>query len=191
MEVTAGLDGWRKGWVAVELVGSRFGRAFTTSRLSQAVTQLGSARVIGVDMPIGFPSRGVRRADLAARDTVGPRRNSVFFMPPRSVIEATTYAAARTLATSAWDRGLSAQTYALRSKILEIADLSRSDHRLIEVHPEVSFAFSPVSPSLTRKEPGMDNASGSSCWNRPGFAFPISSTTEAVYRRTICSTRPS
>jgi len=53
--------------------------------------------------------------------------------PPREALLAPTYADARRLLPS-----LSAQSYALRRKILEV-DAALTD-RIFEVHPEVSFA---------------------------------------------------
>ncbi len=124
--------------MAVELIDGSFRRAFTTERLRAALSRLQSAQVIGIDIPIGFPSAGIRPADLAAREVVGPRRHSVFLVPPRRVIRADNYTEARELAKSVWGRGLPAQTYALRDKILE-ADELQAEGGLIEVHPEVSF----------------------------------------------------
>jgi predicted RNase H-like nuclease len=139
MRFTAGLDGWKEGWVAVEFGDGRFRRAFACPTLAESLGKLTESTVVGIDMPIGFPTRDVRRADLAARTMVGPRRSSVFMVPPRAVFAAPTYAAARARAIKVWGRGLSAQTYSLRSKIFEVEEHCQSDGRLIEVHPEVSY----------------------------------------------------
>jgi predicted RNase H-like nuclease len=139
MVTVAGLDGWKGGWVVVSLGNGRFRDAFVADSLAAAVPRLAGAASIGIDMPIGFPSHGVRRADLDARSFVGPRRNSVFIVPPRHVIECPDYSTARREAKSSWDRGLTAQTYALRDKMLELNSLVESEPRFIEVHPEVSF----------------------------------------------------
>lgn len=64
---------------------------------------------------------------------VGRRRGSVFPTPPRVALAAATYAEARTLFPS-----LSAQSFSLRTKILEVE--SCLEDRVFEVHPEVSFA---------------------------------------------------
>jgi predicted RNase H-like nuclease len=97
------------------------------------------ARVIAVDIPIGIPAEGVRPADVAARRFVGPRAASVFTTPIRSVLEAPTYAEARRVALELTGKSISAQTYALRRRILEVDDYAPEDDRIIEVHPEVSF----------------------------------------------------
>ena len=139
MRIVGGLDGWKQGWIAVELGDGRFRQAFASPTLAEALARLGQCTVVGIDMPIGFPSGDVRPADVAARTMVGARRSSVFLVPPRTVIAAPTYAAARARAVRVWGRGLSAQTYALRNKILEVEEQGKSDGRLIEVHPEVSY----------------------------------------------------
>lgn len=139
MVTVVGMDGWRGGWVVVSLGGGRFRDAFIADSLAAAMPRLAGAACIGIDMPIGFPSHGARRADLDARSFVGPRRNSVFIVPPRHIIECPDYSTARREAKSSWDRGLTAQTYALRDKMLELAGMVDEDPRFIEVHPEVSF----------------------------------------------------
>jgi predicted RNase H-like nuclease len=55
---------------------------------------LPDAAILGNDIPIGLPESGRREADLAARPRLGARRNSVFFTPPRAVIEVATHAEA-------------------------------------------------------------------------------------------------
>jgi predicted RNase H-like nuclease len=95
--------------------------------------------VIGVDIPIGMPDEGVRPADAAARRFVGPRSSSVFSTPVRPVLQAPTYAEARRVATELTGRSVSAQTYALARRILEVDAYAGEDERVIEVHPEVSF----------------------------------------------------
>ncbi len=79
-------------------------------------------------------------ADTEASAFVGPRRSSVFWTPPRAVIEAETYEDARQLAKERFGFGVSSQAYrGLRKKILEVDAVVGNDDRLIEVHPEVSF----------------------------------------------------
>jgi predicted RNase H-like nuclease len=107
--------------------------------MSEVIASTPDAGVVGVDIPIGFPTQGRRQADVAARELLGRRRSSVFLVPPRAVIEAPTYEEARETALRVWDQGVSAQSYALRAKILEVNELGQFDTEIIEVHPEVSF----------------------------------------------------
>lgn len=139
MTVVAGIDGYRRGWVAIVLTDGRFEAAFAMPDLAALVARLGHAWSITVDIPIGLPERGPRTADIEARRFVGPRRSSVFPTLPRAVWEAPDLAAARALNRQLSGRSVSAQTYALRGKVLEADAVARSDPRLREAHPEVSF----------------------------------------------------
>ncbi len=109
--------------------------------IEQLVDGLGSLHTVGIDMPIGLPESGRRRADQLARDLVGPRRSSVFYAPVRSAVTAATFRDANDESMRTVGHGLSQQAYALRSKILEVEQWRRIvDLDVREVHPEVSFA---------------------------------------------------
>lgn len=100
------------------------------------------AEVIGIDMPIGFSTTGPRASEVAARTFLAARRSSVFLTPQRDVLEATPYAAATALAVQLTGRGISRQSYGLAAKIFEVEGWLREARcrRVVEVHPEVSFA---------------------------------------------------
>ncbi len=98
MRVT-GVDACRHGWVAVRLdvpgpAADRPGSAGAGRIQVAAVRAHASlagalerdgATVVGIDMPLGLLESGWREADRAARGLLGPRRSSVFAIPPRSV----------------------------------------------------------------------------------------------------------
>ncbi len=135
-----GVDGFSRGWVAVLSDGGAFAGAETFPSIGPLVQWSGDAVVIGIDIPIGLPDAGVRAADSLARRRVGgARSSSVFPCPPRVVLEAPDYTTARRIAQDTWGRGVSAQSYALRHRTLEVDALLGDDARLFEVHPEVSF----------------------------------------------------
>lgn len=139
--LAAGADVWEGRWVIVVLDDGRFDSAFVAASIAEAVDHLPEARTIGVDMPIGLPAAGGRRTcDELARQFVGPRRSSVFWTPCAEVLETRSYAAARALAAANGWRGIAAQAYALKTQILAVQHVARRDDRLVEVHPEVSFA---------------------------------------------------
>jgi len=131
--VAAGIDACRGGWVAVVLEAGQFADARFAATFMELLSVVEDAEAVGVDIPIGLPSQGVRAAEAAARAFVGPRRNSVFPTPPRATLMAATYADARQVLPS-----LSAQSFALRKRILEVE--ACLEDRVFEVHPEVSFA---------------------------------------------------
>jgi len=135
--VVAGVDLARGGWAVVVLEEKRVVESFRCERFSEAL--LVDAGVIAVDIPIGIPDGGVRAADVAARRFVGPRASSVFATPVRPVLEAPSYPEARHVALELTGKSISAQSYALRRRILEVDDHAHEDERVIEVHPEVSF----------------------------------------------------
>jgi predicted RNase H-like nuclease len=137
--IVAGVDGYPRGWVAVILRDGRFDAALVAPELGGLVARLPSAVVIAVDVPIGLPDDGPRQADTEAAAFVGPRRSSVFPTLPRRVWEAPDIVSARRLSIELSGRSFSAQTFALRARVLEADVVARTDPRIREVHPEVSF----------------------------------------------------
>jgi len=100
------------------------------------------AAVVAVDIPIGLPEGPQRRAaDLEAKARLGAQRSSVFLVPPRVVLEATTQTDATRLSRAAGSVGVSIQTFHILDKVAEVDDLLRRspDPRVIEVHPELSL----------------------------------------------------
>ena len=143
MQVT-GVDACRRGWVAVSLSGlGGAGFRVETVRVHQTlagVLDRDEAAVVGVDMPLGLLGSGWREADRAARGLLGPRRSSVFAIPPRAVWEQASYQAASQCCRELTGQGLSIQAWGLRARLLE-ADRYRDScpHPLYEVHPELAF----------------------------------------------------
>jgi predicted RNase H-like nuclease len=92
------------------------------------------AACVAVDMPIGLPAGpGGRASDREAKRRLGWASARVFPAPTSASLEKATYAAARLVQPS-----LSAQSYALRRKILE-AEEARHAGPVIETHPELAF----------------------------------------------------
>jgi len=133
----AGVDGCAAGWVAVVLVDGRFAEAQLRPRFAALVED--AATVIGVDIPLGCCTVP-RAADVAARQLLGGRRASVFDPPPPDVLDAPDLATANRLARARHGRGVSAQAWSLRAKMLDVAPCWQAEpSRIVEVHPEVSF----------------------------------------------------
>jgi predicted RNase H-like nuclease len=161
MRVT-GVDACRRGWVAVSLDGS----GAAAIRVHETLTGLlgpemdtDPAVVTGIDMPLGLLESGWREADLAARGLLGPRRSSVFAIPPRAVWEQASYLAAGQRCRELTGQGFSLQAWGLRAKLLE-ADQYRETcgHPLYEVHPELAFSAMAGAPLAHSKhtEAGRD-----------------------------------
>jgi predicted RNase H-like nuclease len=135
-----GVDWYKAGWVAVVLGRRETPEVTVGADLATLIAGVDGAACVGVDMPIGLPET-MRDADRLARERVGPRRSSVFMTPPRAVLEAASYAEANEIAQRLLDgRKISQQAWALRHNIRAVAAVAERDERVIEVHPEVSFA---------------------------------------------------
>lgn len=145
----AGVDLARGALAVVVLEENRVVDAFRCESFADAL--LVDAEIVAVDLPIGIPESGPREADRAARRFVGPRASSVFPTPIRPVLEAESYAEARAVATNLTGKSVSAQTYRLRARILELDKYALDDERVIEVHPEVSFRELAHRPLLSKK----------------------------------------
>jgi predicted RNase H-like nuclease len=148
--LVAGVDGFRKGWVAVALDPSGDVQVSTHPSFSEVLSS--QARVIAVDIPIDPAGLGVRQADAGARAFVGgSRASSVFPTPPREALEARTFAEANEIARTITGKGISQQAFSLARKILEVHTLAEVDERVIEMHPEVSFRELAGEPVLESK----------------------------------------
>jgi predicted RNase H-like nuclease len=138
MRVT-GVDACRGGWVAVSLTDGAVSEVRTGASLELVIS--GRLDAAGIDMPLGLLDSGWREADLQARRQLGPRRSSVFAIPPRAVWMQDDYAAANRLCRELTGKGFSVQAWNLRPKLLEANEFrAASGYRLFEVHPELAFA---------------------------------------------------
>lgn len=140
MSTVLGVDGWKNGWVGIELRDGRFVGAHVDQTLRELTAVAPGAVVIGVDIPLGLLDAEVRASDRAAQRRLGARSSSLFVMPPRPVFDAPDHAAATAAAKALTGSGISIQTWGLRRKFLE-AEALHEEARLPlhEVHPELSF----------------------------------------------------
>jgi predicted RNase H-like nuclease len=110
-----GIDGCRSGWIAVAL-GDDGVAAHHLRHISEVGDASPEAELIAIDIPIGLPEGGQRHADVAARQFLGRRRNSVFLAPIRSAAEALSHAEATATSRRMIGSGISQQAFALRRK---------------------------------------------------------------------------
>ena len=146
--VVIGVDGWRDGWVAVTLDDGAGVSVTAHPTFAGVLGCAADAAVIGVDIPIGLPAQPDRPADVAARQALSPHSSRVFPTFPRHVLDAPTHAEA--IRRCGDGPKISSQAFALRAKILEV-DAHRSDGRIHEVHPELSFAAIGGSPLPSKR----------------------------------------
>lgn len=154
-----GVDACPAGWVGVVIDPQRRVSVFVApdiAGLVDLVRERYDVPVVAVDIPIGLPDAGGRQADAEARRALVGKASSVFSTPVRAAVEAATYEEARAanLAATGGRTSVSAQAYALREKVLQVDAWvrGRPGTRVIEVHPEVSFARMAGAPLLARKK---------------------------------------
>ena len=118
-DAVVGVDACTKGWVGIRSAADRVRGLFapTIGELETAAREFGEIAVMAVDMPIGLPDAGARKADGMARRFVGPRSSSVFPTPVRAAVELDVYALAAQAHRTRADTGLTKQSFALWAKI--------------------------------------------------------------------------
>ena len=134
-----GVDGWRGRWVGALLTG-RSVELLVLEDVTAALAVPG-VDLIAIDMPIGLSETGRRRCDDVARRRLGRAGSSVFAAPLRQVLEATDYADACRISTSASGKALSLQAWNLVTAIRQLDDAlgDPPSERVVEVHPELAF----------------------------------------------------
>ena len=129
--------------------------------------------VVGIDMPLGLLETGWREADRAARGLLGPRRSSVFAIPPRAVWAEASYQAANLRCRELTGQGFSAQAWGLRAKLLEANQYRETcGHRLYEVHPELAFGALAGVPLAASKHTGAGRDLRRELLVRAGIEIP-------------------
>ena len=180
MRVT-GVDACRRGWVAVSLAAPEGPEGagplrVETVRVHETLAGVldgHGSRVIGIDMPLGLTESGWREADRVARGLLGPRRSSVFAIPPRAVWEQASYQAASQRCRELTGQGLSIQAWGLRARLLE-ADRFRAScgFPLYEVHPELAFCVLAGAPLAHGKHTAAGREQRRELLSRAGIALP-------------------
>ena len=148
------------------------------------------ARVIAVDMPIGFPPQSGRLAEREARARLGARQSSVFSVPARAAVMCTDYRAAcdANLLNSDPPKKVAKQIFHIFPKMREIDALLTPalQSRVYEVHPELAFwAMNGETPlALPKKVKGRPHPPGLAL--RRGLleaaGFPLATLPPASYR---------
>ena len=134
-----GLDGFRKGWVAVSLDGDQTDIGFHSDIAEALSTRFDRA---AIDIPIGMSDDGIRDCDLLARERLRPHTSRVFTGARRWLWE--TFKDPDKANREALRRGqkrVSRQLWHLGPKIMQVDAFVRSNRslRIIETHPELVF----------------------------------------------------
>lgn len=139
-----GVDGCRRGWLAVKL--SRHGAAECS--IFPDMSALWSAwrqpSLILVDIPIGLPEAANDRiCDKVALQVLGLRRASVFPVPCRAAVYAADYDAALKINEQKTGKRIFRAAWNLIPRIRQVDEILLSDYRargvVREAHPEVLF----------------------------------------------------
>jgi predicted RNase H-like nuclease len=151
-----GVDACRAGWIGIVLDGGepRPYVAPTIRELAERAAADGPLQVVAIDIPIGLADTGRRRADQLAREALGRRWPSLFITPVRESVHAGDFPAALAANRRLAGEGISRQAFALRAKILDVEDWLRGispPARVVEAHPELSFAELAGAPLAVRK----------------------------------------
>ena len=136
--IALGLDGYSRGWVAVQIDGARR-ELRVLGHISELLTM--SFDRAGIDMPIGLPERGLRDCDLEARRMLRPHASRVFTGARRGLWDHASHAAANQALKRRGEAGVSVQLWNLGPKIREIDEsiTPRLQLRIREAHPELVF----------------------------------------------------
>jgi predicted RNase H-like nuclease len=153
-ERVLGIDACKGGWIGITLDGGVV-RGYAAGTIDDLVTDVaadGSPAVVAIDIPIGMPDHGLRTADLEARKAVGRLRSSVFMTPVRGTLNETRHDVASAINRRHAGQGMSIQAFGILPKVREVDTwLRRTRCRVVEVHPEVSFAALAGKPLTVRK----------------------------------------
>jgi predicted RNase H-like nuclease len=138
-----GVDSCPSGWIGISLgddgLAAWFGR--TLAELVAAAVSKGPPACVAVDIPLGLPDVGRRRADAEVRALLSPRGSCVFDALTRTAYQAATHAEANALQRARTGKGLSQQAYRLGVKVLDANGFAAlGSHVVIEAHPELCFA---------------------------------------------------
>lgn len=143
MQWVLGVDGCRDGtWIGALAACDGRVRWRLLADAGEILHGIAEADAVGVDIPIGLPATGFRECDRAARGLLGPRRSTVFLTPPGAVLAAESYEQACALARQSTGRAVSREIWGLRHRIADVnaAITPRQQPRVVECHPELSFA---------------------------------------------------
>lgn len=140
-----GVDGYRRGWVAVVLEDGAFSGAWTAPTFGEIRARCDGADAIGVDIPIGLEGAPRRPADEAAKAFLRPRGSAVFPTYPEWLYRGrrrsrSASATRRRDGSAASAGGRSSRRRASHSGRGSSSSLAwTGDPAVVGVHPEVSF----------------------------------------------------
>lgn len=141
-----GVDGCPAGWFCVELDKGGRWRIGIIEGAAELLEKLTGKRLVLIDIPIGLLEEGGphRLCDQQARRLLGrPRASSVFPVPTRQAVYATSYPRAVAINRKQTGRGLSKQTWNITGKTRQFDQLLQTTPSLRKIvresHPEICW----------------------------------------------------
>ena len=137
-----GVDGTSSGWIAS--IGNSRDRRLSTIKFSEDLNKLLSdhpSSLVVIDIPIELNKNNyLRECDVLAKKYLGKEFQSSIFIPPlERVVKCSTYQEANDLSKKITGKGISKQSWHLKSKIGEVQELYKVSNKIYEGHPECSF----------------------------------------------------
>ena len=137
-----GVDGTSSGWIAS--IGNSRNKRLSSIEFTEDLTKLLSDypdSIVVIDMPIELNKKNyLRTCDVLAKKYLGKAFQSSIFIPPlKRVLKCNTYQEANELSKKITGKGLSKQSWHLKSKITEVQQISKLPNKVYEGHPECSF----------------------------------------------------
>ncbi len=150
-----GVDGTSSGWIAS--IGSSTDKSLSIIKFYEDLNKLLSDypnSVVVIDIPIELNETNyLRTCDILAKEYLGAAFQSSIFIPPlKRVLECTTYKEANELSKRISGKGLSKQSWHLKSKICEVQEISEIFNEIYEGHPECSFKMLKNEPLKAKKK---------------------------------------
>ena len=137
-----GIDGTSSGWIAS--IGSSNNKCVSIITFSENLNKILSDypnSVVVIDMPTELNKKNyLRECDVLAKRYLGKSFQSSIFIPPlKRVLDCADYQEANMLSKKLTGKGLSKQSWNLKSKIIEVQGISKLSNKIYEGHPECSF----------------------------------------------------
>jgi predicted RNase H-like nuclease len=139
-----GVDGCKGGWFYISLDDSDTYETDVISDIQSLIDKFHEECLILVDIPIGLRHDGEKErfCDKQARKVLGNRKSSVFPVPCRNAIYASTYEEASRINHQLTGKYISKQSLFISGRIRQVDELLANslDRKLMrEVHPEICF----------------------------------------------------
>ena len=159
MSLFGGVDGCKSGWIVICLEDKNNWDWKLCETIHEVIEYTSQTALTLIDMPIGLKNYGLeeRICDKAARILLGyPRMFSVFRVPPRPAVYASSYKDGCIISEQITGKKISKQTWGIVPKIKEIDTVFAKNpdlqNTIRETHPEVCFTCLSGSPMQHSKK---------------------------------------